>query len=327
MHKNKQCSPTLCKTIIDIVFILLIAFVVRTFVFGIYHVPTGSAEPNLLVGDRIWGNKMVYMMQKPQRGDQAMFSDPEFVYSTNSLQKMWQKYVGISLFGVLPAGPNNWVKRVIAVPGDTIEGRVEEGRAVLYLNGEHLEESYVNPYPLLRVRKNTGFVSPHSFFARIVPSILHSKTKEVMYTVDLSIPLADQPYYAITPDEVVTDKWVGTPIMEPADKAWYLFDRTHPEKHYTVDEFGPFTVPEGKLWVQGDSRHNSHDSRFVGFVDQELLLGRASVILFSLDSEEPFWFLALLQNPITFFTNIIRWNRVLKPLWGIPDLRLESKGV
>ena len=47
---------------------LATAVILRMFIFGLYHVPTGSAEPNLLVGDRIWGNKMAYYFGKVKQG-------------------------------------------------------------------------------------------------------------------------------------------------------------------------------------------------------------------------------------------------------------------
>ena len=43
-----------------LIFALVAAFILRNFFFGLYHVPTGSAEPTILVGDRVWGNKMIY---------------------------------------------------------------------------------------------------------------------------------------------------------------------------------------------------------------------------------------------------------------------------
>ena len=291
------------------------AFVIRTFVFGIYHVPTGSAEPNLLVGDRLWGNKMAYFIQKPKRGELVIFNDPEFVYSTSSLQKMWQKYAGMPLLGVLKGGPDNWVKRIIGVPGDTVEGRLENGKTVVYLNGEKLDETYVNPYPLLVLRKKTGFFAPHSFLGCVLPAFLHRRIREVKYTYDPSVSFDAQPYYSMQPEEVVRHPVSGDALTLPAAEPCYEY-RTQ----RNVDAFGPFVIPEGKYWVQGDSRRNSRDSRFWGFLDEEHVLGRASVVLFSLDSEELFWFFSLIKNPIGFFTRVVRWSRFFKPLWGMPIL-------
>lgn len=298
----------------------LAAFVIRTFIFGIYHVPTGSAEPNILVGDRLWGNKFVYYVQKPQHGELVIFNDPEFAYSPHKLQRLWQQYAGVPLLGLLPSGPENWVKRVVGVPGDTIEGRVENGRTVVYRNGQRLEETYVNPYPLLVLRKQVGFFSPNSFLGCVLPSFLHARTHQVRYTYDPSQPLDAQPYYAMQPHEVVRHPISSDPLVWPAFEP--CFER---RGNRNVDIFGPFVVPEGKYWVMGDSRRNSRDSRYWMFLDEEHVLGRASMVLFSLDSEEPFWLFALLKDPIGFFKHVVRWSRFLKPLWGVPVIKANRE--
>lgn len=51
------------------------------------------------------------------------------------------------------------------------------------------------------------------------------------------------------------------------------------------DNFGPIVVPEGKLFVLGDNRDNSRDSRYWGFVDRDLIEGTPLVIYFSWDRE------------------------------------------
>lgn len=55
------------------------------------------------------------------------------------------------------------------------------------------------------------------------------------------------------------------------------------------DSFAPVTVPQDRYLVLGDNRDNSQDSRFIGFVDRNLILGKANHIAFSLDQEN--WYI------------------------------------
>ena len=52
------------------------------------------------------------------------------------------------------------------------------------------------------------------------------------------------------------------------------------------DNYGPITVPENKLFVMGDNRDNSHDSRFWGFVDLKDVKGKAFIIYWSWNREK-----------------------------------------
>lgn len=295
-------KPTWRQWIEAIVLAGSVVFILRTFIFGLYHVPTGSAEPTILVGDRLWGNKMAYYLSDVKRGDSVIFDNPEFIYDkSNPINYYWQKYIGfpIPLLG-LSAGPDNWVKRVIAVPGDVIEGRVEDGKTVIYRNGEKLDEtSFVNPYPLIRLIKTTGFFNFESVGPLMIPSFLRKQLKPVYYTYDPSKSFEDQPFYDMKKEEVLKG-YDGTPDMRI------------PYSPESKDVFGPIRLPKGKYWVMGDSRKNSQDSRFWGFLDEDLIHGRASFIIYSVDSEEPLWLFELLKHPIDFWTKKVRWNRFFK---------------
>jgi signal peptidase I len=70
------------------------------------------------------------------------------------------------------------------------------------------------------------------------------------------------------------------------------------------DNYGPVTVPKGSLFMMGDNRDNSADSRYWGFLDKHLVLGKAELIYFSWDKFAPLY----------RFWDMVRWNRLLKAI-------------
>ena len=92
----------------------------------------------------------------------------------------------------------------------------------------------------------------------------------------------------------------------PGGKSYYVLDLgPRPQ-----DDTSPVIVPEGKLFLLGDNRDNSEDSRFeavpgggIGLVPQDNLVGRATVMMFSTDGSSS-WF-----KPWTWFT-AARWDRI-----------------
>jgi signal peptidase I len=83
------------------------------------------------------------------------------------------------------------------------------------------------------------------------------------------------------------------------DDPWGHFENIgSAEYRHAIENFGPVVVPRASLFVMGDNRNNSEDSRFWGFLPVNAVLGKAFVIYFSWDSRAP----NLLDK--------VRWSRI-----------------
>jgi len=176
-----------------IILAILIAFFIRTFVIQAYKIPSGSMKPTLLVGDHILVSKFNYGIKLP------------FIRST-LIPTGTPKRGDIVVFIYPEDRSKDFIKRLIGLPGDTIEIRDKK----ILLNGQ--------PY---------------------------SDTHGV-YVDNIIIPGAVQPR----------------------------------------DNFGPVKVPEGSLFVMGDNRDESYDSRFWGVVNMKDVLGKALIIYWSWNQDD-----------------------------------------
>lgn len=178
---------------------LILALIIRAYIVQAFKIPSGSMIPTLLIGDHILVNKFLYgtkipftdtkilEFRKPEKGDIIVFKYPE-------------------------NPEKDFIKRVIATAGDT----VEERNKIVYVNGHPRTEPYVQ----------------------------HS---------DMNIRAGSR---------------------DPRDN------------------FGPITIPPDKVFVMGDNRDQSYDSRYWGFVDRKSIRGKALLIYWSWNPE-----------------NWVRWNR------------------
>jgi signal peptidase I len=158
---------------------LVIALLIKTFLFQAFYIPSESMKPTLNVGDRVLVNKLSYRVHDVNRGDIVVFESP-------------------------PGGDpriEDLVKRVIGLPGETLEAH--DGR--VFINGRQVEEPYLV--------KNT-----------------------------------------------LTCGNSGTQSLS------------------TCKPFGPLTVPGGEVFVMGDNRASSKDSRFLGEGGDPLPIKESSIV-------------------------------------------------
>ena len=196
----------------EFAFLLLIIFLIRTFGFGLYQVPTGSAETTMLVGEGFFADKLTYWLRKPRRGEIISLNDVTFKYSSNPFKRLFQFYVW---------GPTNVTKRLIAVPGDTIQGVIEDGKTAVYLNGKKLDEPYLNKYPLIAVyesdpqqlykkyeKEGLKYVLSGQATIQDLQNFAEQQAKHSARwkTYDPSKPFDQQPFYTIKENLVRKDK-------------------------------------------------------------------------------------------------------------------------
>lgn len=243
-----------------IVEVLLIAWVVRCFVFAPFSIPSGSMLPALYIGDYVLVAKWPYGFSRysfpwgfpsfdgrifgglPKRGDVVVFR--------------------------APGTDEDYVKRVIGLPGDTIA--VQGG--MLIVNGK----------PIPRQQAGT-FAMPIS--ANSPCRVVGGATPMTSQTDD-GQPACLYPTFQET---------------SPDGRTYSVIDQV---ENPHADEFPAVIVPQGHLFLMGDNRDDSEDSRFpiseggIGFVPVENLIGRATLIFWSTDGTSEYlkpwtWFTAL----------------------------------
>lgn len=102
------------ETIETVVWAVVLALLLRTFIIQAFWIPSGSMIPTLLEGDRVLVCKFEYLLRSPKRGDVFVFKYPE-------------------------NAKVDYVKRLIALPGDKFEIR----SGIVWINGEKVDEPYV----------------------------------------------------------------------------------------------------------------------------------------------------------------------------------------
>ncbi len=137
------------RSLLEIPVLLLIAglaaFLVKTFVAQAFYIPSASMVPQLQVNDRVVVSKLAYRLHDPHRGDIVVFQAPP---SEQEPAKPDSRNVVVRFvvrlgrdIGIVPPSAEDFIKRVIGLPGDTVQGK--DGR--VFVNGRYLFEPYLPP--------------------------------------------------------------------------------------------------------------------------------------------------------------------------------------
>lgn len=126
---------------------VVIAFLVKTLLAQAFYIPSASMAPQLQVGDRVVVSKLAYRLHEPRRGDIVVFDVPGPIQTGRDsppLQRLLKSL--LESVGLAAPSTDEYIKRVVALPGETVEGR--HGR--VYVDGKELVEPYLPQGPTTR---------------------------------------------------------------------------------------------------------------------------------------------------------------------------------
>jgi signal peptidase I len=123
-----------------IVIALAIAIVIKTFLIQAFYIPSESMDPTLLKGDRVLVCRLCYRIGDVERGDVIVFADPVPGEHDRGPVAGVLRWLAEGI-GVAQPEDEDFIKRVIGLPGDVVELR----RGQLYVNEEAVAEPYLSP--------------------------------------------------------------------------------------------------------------------------------------------------------------------------------------
>jgi signal peptidase I len=139
--RNSRLGRLVTEYAILIVSALVLASLIRAFLGLAFWIPSESMLPTLQVGDRVVVSRLSYRLHPPARGDIVVFEnpgwkgDPEPILPIKLVRNLGE-FVGVG-----QPKERNYIKRVIGLPGDTVEGK--DGK--VFVNGKALPEPYLPP--------------------------------------------------------------------------------------------------------------------------------------------------------------------------------------
>ncbi len=261
---------------------LLAVLAFHTFIAKPFYIPSASMVPNLLVGDRLIVSKYPYGWSWVSASFHVLpRSDRRIAPATPEY--------GDIVIAVPPENDEDYIKRVVGLPGDTIA--LVDGQIIL--NGEPVPQAIEPPVRLPADNDNTCLAAggfPHPCLDDFEP---------YRVTLEDGTQVYEPPTYRET---------------LPNGASYLIIDHMN----QSLDNMAEITIPDGHVFLMGDNRDHSADSRastyargLGGPVPLADIGGRAEFITFSLDGTSSY-------NPLTWW-GALRGERAWRSLR--PELR------
>ncbi len=276
------------KRIFKILFILLlVTLIIRSFFIAAYKIPTGSMKNTLLPGDYLIVSKADYKLTTPRYIPFTQIEIPHITLLNINKPKLFDvvvfKFPGKKYEKIIDE-KLNLVKRIVALPGDTLEII----NRILFLNRKKMippGEIYYSDSKIISdgIRENGIYPSNKKWNTDNYGPIIIPKTNDV-----IKLNLKNIKFWKtlIENDTDSTSVSVEGTVININGK---------PVRRYKIKQ--------DYYFVMGDNRENSLDSRFWGFVPEDNILGKALIIYWSVNLD------TTNSNQKDFF-NKVRFNRI-----------------
>lgn len=249
--------------------VLVFVFILRSFIFEPFQIPSGSMMPTLLVGDFILVQKFSYGIKdpvtnttiiptgKPQRGDVAVFKHPQ-------VKNM------------------DLIKRVVGLPGDKIVYQSDSKELLIYPACTTGDLKCVGQQSTPLNLHYTP-IEKSNWVELISPAAANFYTQPQYKALDFTAQNAGRAFDLNTRKETLGN--------ESHELLLLPFPTYKPVDFYKQigQPAGQWIVPEGHYFMMGDNRDNSDDSRFWGFVSEKNFVGKAVSIWVSFEKQPDEW--------------------------------------
>lgn len=251
--------------------VLFVVFVIRSFLYEPFQIPSGSMIQTLLIGDFIAVEKFSYGLRDPitntvliptghpKRGEVAVFKHP-------NVPQM------------------DLIKRVVGLPGDKIVYLVKEKKILIYSpcqtsdvncvghQSKPLDLHYSEPKASNWKEVHKDLKSNPNFYT--LEQYANKNIADSNSLVTLNMQLQQETLGDITHDILTTQGSQEDPN--------YFY-------HQDGQPVATWIVPDGQYFMMGDNRDNSGDSRYFGFVPEKNFVGRATAIWISFEKQPDEW--------------------------------------